>query len=166
MTHAALAGVVTGSGEGFAPCTAQAVMEMLDYYAISLRGKNVAVLGRSLVIGRPVAMLLMARDATVTLCHSATVDAAAICRRADIIVAAAGVMELVGAEYVSPGQAVMDVGIHWNEAQGRLCGDVRFDDVRDIVDSITPVPGGVGAVTSAILALHTAQAAERLKKKD
>lgn len=161
ITSGSLAGVFTGSGEGFSPCTAAACMEMLDYYNIELDGKRAAIIGRSLVIGRPAAMLLMARNATVTICHTHTADMPSLTRQADIIIAAAGKAEAIDAGYLSPGQTVIDVGINWNEEKGKLCGDVRFDAAEPIVDAITPVPGGVGAVTTAVLVSHVIEAAEK-----
>ncbi len=161
-TDLSLAGVFTNSGEGFAPCTAEAAMEILKYYGIELSGKKVAVIGRSLVIGRPVAMMLMHENATVTICHTRTVDVPAITKDADIVVVASGQMESVGADYLKAGQTVIDVGIGWNSEKNKLCGDVRFDEVSDIVDAITPVPGGVGGVTTSILVKHVIEAAKRL----
>ena len=161
-TDLSLAGVFTNSGEGFAPCTAEAAMEILKYYGIELSGKKVAVIGRSLVIGRPVAMMLMHENATVTICHTRTVDVPAITKDADIVVVASGQMESVGADYLKAGQTVIDVGISWNSEKNKLCGDVRFDEVSDIVDAITPVPGGVGGVTTSILVKHVIEAAKRL----
>jgi len=161
-TDLSLAGVFTNSGEGFAPCTAEAAMEILKYYGIELSGKKVAVIGRSLVIGRPVAMMLMHENATVTICHTRTVDVPAITKDADIVVVASGQMESVGADYLKAGQTVIDVGISWNSEKNKLCGDVRFDEVSDVVDAITPVPGGVGGVTTSILVKHVIEAAKRL----
>ncbi len=160
-TDLSLAGVFTNTKLGFAPCTAEAAMEILKYYGIPLSGKKVAVIGRSLVIGRPVAMMLMHENATVTICHTKTVDVPAITRNADIVVVASGQMESVGAEVLREGQTVIDVGISWNDAKGKLCGDVCFDEVEGIVDAITPVPGGVGGVTTSILVKHVVEAAER-----
>ncbi len=159
-TDMSLAGVFTGTKLGFCPCTAEAAMEILHYYGIDLKGKKVAVIGRSLVIGRPVAMLLMHENATVTICHTKTEDVAAISREADIVVAASGQMESIGAEYLREGQVIIDVGIGWNEAKGKLCGDVCFDEVSDKVAAITPVPGGVGSVTTSILVKHVVEAAK------
>ncbi|MCR5322612.1 MAG: bifunctional 5,10-methylene-tetrahydrofolate dehydrogenase/5,10-methylene-tetrahydrofolate cyclohydrolase [Lachnospiraceae bacterium] len=159
MTAGSLSTVFTGSGIGFPPCTAQAVIEMCDYYGIKLEGKEVAVIGRSLVIGRPVSMLLQQRNATVTMCHTRTADLPKVCRRADIIVAAAGHAGLVGAEHVLPDQIVIDVGVNVTP-DGILTGDVDFDAVEPIVSSISPVPGGVGSITTAVLAKHTIIAAE------
>ena len=159
MTTGSLAAVFAGKGAGFAPCTAQAVMVLLDHYGVELTGKRAVVIGRSLVIGRPVAMLLQQKNATVTMCHTKTADLPGECRRADVLVVAAGKAGVVGAEHVSPGQTVIDVGIHVG-ADGRLCGDVRFDEAEPIVSAITPVPGGVGSVTTAVLASHVIEAAE------
>lgn len=161
VTDGSLAGVFTGSHEGFPPCTAQAVLEILNHYGISLRGKTAAVIGRSLVVGRPAAMLLMEQGATVAICHSGTKNSAAITCGADIVVAAAGQRGAFGGEYFSPGQTVVDVGIHYNEETGRLCGDVRQEEAEAIVSSLTPVPGGVGAVTTAVLVSHVTEAARR-----
>ena len=160
-TDGSLAGVFTNTPLGFPPCTAQAAMEILRHYGVELKGKRVTVIGRSLVIGRPVAMMLMHANATVTVCHTRTVDVPSVTREADIIVAASGQMESVGAEYLRPGQTVIDVGIGWNEAKQKLCGDVRFEEAEPIVAAITPVPGGVGSVTSAVLCKHVVEAAKR-----
>ena len=160
MTPVSAAGVFTGSGEGFAPCTAQACMALLDYYHIDSAGKIATVVGRSAVVGRPAAMLLLARNATVTVCHTGTKNVAAVTREADIIVTAAGAAGSLTADHVRPGQVVVDVSTNWNGAS--LCGDAVFDDVSRIVEAITPVPGGVGAVTSAVLMAHTVRAAEYL----
>lgn len=161
VTDGSLAGVFTGSGMGFAPCTAQAVMELLAHYDVPLEGRRAVVVGRSLVVGRPAAMLLMAKGATVTICHSRSRALETITAQADILVAAAGQMGMLGAGHMAPGQVVVDVGVHREEATGRLCGDVRQEEAMGIAAAVTPVPGGVGAVTSAVLALHTAQAAAR-----
>ena len=160
-TDGSLAGVFTNTSLGFPPCTAQAAMEILHYYGIPVSGKRAVVIGRSLVIGRPVAMMLMHENATVTICHTRTVDVPSIVREADIVIAASGVMESVGAEYLREGQTVIDVGIGWNEEKQKLCGDVRFDEAEDLVDALTPVPGGVGAVTTSVLISHVVAAAMR-----
>ncbi len=160
-TEASLATVYAGTGEGFAPCTAQAVLELLDHYDIPVAGKRAVILGRSLVVGRPAAMLLLHRGATVTLCHSKTENAAEIAREADILVAATGRRESVGAAYFRAGQTVIDVGIHYNEETQKLCGDIVFAEAGSVVRAVTPVPGGVGALTTAVLAAHTAKAAAR-----
>ncbi len=160
-TDGSLAGVFTNTPLGFPPCTAQAAMEILDFYGVDCKGKRAAVIGRSLVIGRPVAMMLMHKNATPTICHTKTVDMPSIIREADIVIVAAGQMETIGKEYFKPGQVVVDVGINWNEAKGKLCGDVKFDEVEPIVAAITPVPGGVGSVTTAVLVSHVVDAAMR-----
>ena len=161
LTSASLARVFAGSGEGYAPCTADAVMHLLADAGVSLAGARVAVVGRSLVIGRPVAMMLQAADATVTMCHSKTRDLAECCREADVLVVACGRARMVGANCARAGQVVVDVGINWDESVGRLVGDVDFDAVEPVVDAITPVPGGVGSLTTAVLMKHVVQAAER-----
>ena len=160
-TDLSLAGVFTNSDLGFCPCTAEAAMEILRFYHIPLAGKRVAVIGRSLVIGRPIAMLLMHENATVTICHTKTEDVPGITRNADIVVVASGQMESVGKEFLSEGQTVIDVGISWNETKSKLCGDVLFEEAEPIVDAITPVPGGVGGVTTSILVKHVIEAATR-----
>lgn len=160
ITPGALGAVFTGRGSGYPPCTAQACMEILRYYGVSLEGAHAAVIGRSLVVGRPVSMLLQRQNATVTMCHSHTANLPAVCREAGILIAAAGQAGLVDANYARPGQIVLDVGIHASE-DGRLCGDVDFAAVEPVVDAITPVPGGVGAVTTAVLAKHVIEAAEK-----
>lgn len=164
ITVGSLAGVFVNQPLGFSPCTAQAVMEILHHYGIDTVGKKAVVIGRSLVIGRPVAMLLMHDNATVTICHTKTVDMPSITKEADIVVVAAGKMETIGAEYFREGQTVIDVGIGWNDAKGKLCGDVIFDEVEPVVDAITPVPGGVGGVTTSVLVSHVVEAAARQSK--
>lgn len=142
----------------FAPCTAEACMELLRAYQIDVAGKHAVVVGRSVVTGRAIAMLLLAENATVTVCHSRTRELAALCREADILVAAAGQRGLITAQHVRAGQTVLDVGIHVGE-DGALCGDVDFAAVVPLAAAITPVPGGVGAVTNTVLAAHVAAAA-------
>ena len=159
ITAIAQSKVFTGAGAGYPPCTAQAVIEILDHYGVELAGRRAAVIGRSLVVGRPVAMMLMARDTTVTLCHTRTEDLPEICRQADILVSAAGRAGLVTGAFTRPGQVIVDVGI--NVRAGKLCGDVDFAAAEPLVGAITPVPGGVGAVTTAVLAAHVVQAAEK-----
>ena len=163
MTSLSLSGVFTGSGVGFAPCTAQSVIELLEHYGIELAGKRAAVIGRSLVIGKPVSMLLQERNATVTMCHTKTVDMPKICREADVLVAAAGHAETVTPEFTNPGQVVVDVGIN-AAPDGKLVGDVDFDAVAPLVAAITPVPAGVGSVTTAVLCKHVIEAAEKAAK--
>ena len=160
-TDLSLAGVFTNTHIGFSPCTAEAAMEILKYYNLDVTGKNVVVIGRSLVIGRPVAMMLMHANATVTICHTKTVDVPSITKNADIVIVASGQMESVGAEYLSDGQTIIDVGISWNDEKKKLCGDVKFDEAEEIVDAITPVPGGVGGVTTSILVKHVVEATIR-----
>ena len=161
MTAGSLATVFAGKGAGYPPCTAQACMELLAHYNVPLQGKRVTVIGRSLVIGKPVSMMLQARNATVTMCHTKTENLAETCRDAEVLVVAAGKAGVVDASFVSPGQTVVDVGIHVN-AEGKLCGDVQFDAVEPVVAAITPVPGGVGGVTTAVLAKHVVEAAEKV----
>ena len=167
MTHMSNAGVFEGQALGYAPCTPAACMEILDHYGIDCKGKNAVVIGRSLVVGKPAAMMLMAKNATVTICHTKTVNTAEICRNADIIVSAAGVLNSLTADYVRPGQVVIDVSMNWNpekitaKGKGGMSGDCVFEDVEPIVDAITPVPGGVGAVTTSVLMKHVVEAAEK-----
>lgn len=161
ITAGSMARVYSGTGEGFPPCTAQSVMEILKYYGIGTAGRRAVVIGRSLVIGRPVAMLLMEANATVTICHTQTADMPALTRQADIVVAAVGKAETVTAEYFSPGQIVIDVGINYSEAKRRLVGDVDFENVEPLAAAISPVPSGVGSVTTALLCGHVLEAAER-----
>lgn len=162
ITSGSLLGVLTGGGGGFPPCTAEACLRILDHYGIGVAGKHVVVVGRSLVVGKPVSMMLQARDATVTMCHSRTRNLPGLCRSADILVVAAGCMRMIGPDCVRSGQVVVDVGINWDDAAGKLAGDVDFDAVEPLVDAITPVPGGVGAVTTAVLVAHVVQAAGRI----
>ena len=163
-TGDSLVGVFTGTDVGFAPCTPQAAMEILKFYNIEISGKRAVVIGRSLVVGRPVACMLMQENATVTVCHTRTKDVPALTREADIIIAASGRMESIGEEYFSKDkeQTVIDVGIAWNDKKQKLCGDVDFESAEGRVSRLTPVPGGVGTVTNSILSSHVVQAAERM----
>ena len=161
MTERSLTHVFTGRGEGFAPCTAESCIEILKYYGYNLSGKNVAVIGRSLVIGKPVSMLLQKENATVTMCHTKTADLPSVCRDKDILVVAAGRARIVDASYTNASQAVIDVGINVNP-DGNMCGDVDLSSVEPVCGAVTPVPGGVGSVTTAILCRHVIEAAERL----
>ena len=161
VTAGSLAGVFAGEPVGFTPCTAEAVLQLLRHHGVALDGADVVVVGRSLVIGRPVSMLLQAANATVTMCHTHTRDLAAKCAAADVVVVAAGHAGTFGARCAHAGQVVVDVGINWDEDARRLVGDVDFDAVEPIVGAITPVPGGVGSVTTACLAKHVVEAAER-----
>ena len=160
MTDISAAGVYLGRGQGFAPCTAEAVTVMLDYYHIDCAGKRAVVIGRSPVVGRPAAMLLLARNATVTVCHTGTVDLPAVTRTADIIVTAAGAAGSLTAAHVRPGQTVIDVSVNWDAARNTMVGDADAG-AASVVAAITPVPGGVGAVTSTVLMRHVLRAAER-----
>ncbi len=160
QTDASLGGVFTGKKVGFPPCTPQACMEILDHYGIDCTGKKAVVIGRSLVVGKPAAMMLIKKNATVTTCHTRTIDMPAVAREAEILIVAAGRAGVVGKEYVSAGQTVIDVGINVNE-EGKLCGDVNYAEVEPIVDAITPVPGGVGSVTTSVLVGHVVEAAMR-----
>ncbi len=169
MTHMSNAGVFEGLDLGYAPCTPAACMEILDYYGIDCKGKNAVVIGRSLVVGKPAAMMLMGKNATVTVCHTKTVNTAEICRNADIIVSAAGVLNSLTADFVRPGQVVIDVSINWDANKlnakgglGGIAGDAQFSEVEPIVDAITPVPGGVGSVTTSVLMKHVVEAAEKV----
>ncbi len=159
ITEGSLAGVFAGNKRGFPPCTAQACMEILNYYSIDPAGKRAVVIGRSLVIGKPIAMMLLGQNATVTICHTRTKDMPSETRRAEILIVAAG-RAVVGAENVAEGQTVLDVGINF-DASGKMMGDVDFAAVEHIVGAITPVPGGVGTVTTSVLMAHVAEAAKR-----
>ena len=163
-TMSSMAGVFTNTPVGFPPCTAQAAMEILHYYGVNPGGKRAAVIGRSLVIGRPVAMMLMHENATVTSCHTRTPDIPAVTREAQILIAAAGVLRSVTAEFTSPDQIIIDVGINWDEEKQGIAGDVDFDSVEPVVQALTPVPGGVGSVTSTVLMKHVVEAAGRGRK--
>ncbi len=160
ITSQSMAGIFSGSRVGFPPCTPQGCLELLRHYGIPLEGKRAVVLGRSLVVGKPLSMLLLGENATVTVCHSRTEGLAELCRSGDILIAAVGRREMVTADFVRPGQVIIDVGIHVRE-DGSLCGDVDFEAVKDIVTAISPVPGGAGTMTAAVLAKHTIEAAER-----
>ena len=159
ITDGSLAGVFTNTDLGYAPCTAQACLEILKYYNIPLSGKRAVVVGRSLVVGKPAAMMLDRENATVTMCNSRTQNLPEVCREADVVVAM-GKAGAVGAEHLREGQVVVDVGIHVNE-EGKLCGDVRFGEAEPLVEAITPVPGGVGTVTTSVLVSHVVEAAEK-----
>ena len=152
--------VLAGVPDSAAPCTAEAVMALIKHYGIETKGKKVTVVGRSLVIGKPAALLLTTANATVTVCHTKTVNIEEECRKADIIVACCGVAKMITEKYVKPGQIVIDVGMNVDE-QGRLCGDVDYEKVSEIADAVTPVPGGVGSITTAILLKHVVDNAGR-----
>lgn len=165
MTLGSAAKVFVGDKTGFAPCTPQAVMEILGHFNIPIQGRKAVVLGRSLVVGKPLAMLLLGKNATVTVCHSKTQDLPGVCREADILIAAVGRAKMVKADYVKPGQVVIDVGINEDlDNPGKYCGDVDYMAVEPIVEKITPVPGGVGSVTTAVLCKHTVMACKMQNK--
>lgn len=165
ITEGSLAGVFTGRKIGFPPCTAQACMEILDHFGVNCRGKKAVVIGRSLVIGKPAAMMLLDRNATVTICHTKTVDMPSVAREADILIVAAGRPEIADRSFFREGQTVIDVGINVKE-DGKLCGDVKFADAEAVVGAVTPVPGGVGTVTTSVLVGHVVEAAERQMEKN
>lgn len=158
MSPVNIAKVFTGDESGYAPCTPEAVMEMLDYYKIDPRGKRVTVIGRSMVVGKPLSMLLLKRHATITVCHTRTEELEQTCREAEVLVAAAGKAKMVNGSMVGDGAVVVDVGINV-DAQGNLCGDVDYDAVQGKASYISPVPRGVGSVTSSVLAKHVVRGA-------
>ncbi|GER10417.1 bifunctional methylenetetrahydrofolate dehydrogenase/methenyltetrahydrofolate cyclohydrolase FolD [Variovorax boronicumulans] len=158
--HVASAGALMTGAPGFWPCTPHGCMKMLESIGYDLRGKHAVVIGRSNIVGKPMAMMLLAKSATVTICHSATQDLGAITRQADVIVAAVGKLDLLTADMVKPGAVVIDVGMN-RKADGKLAGDVDFDGVKEVAGWITPVPGGVGPMTRAMLLVNTLEAAER-----
>lgn len=164
ITEYSMAGLYSCKKIGFAPCTAEACIDMLDHYEIEIAGKRAVVVGRSFVVGKPVAMMLLERDATVTVCHTKTKNLAAICRDAELLVVAIGRAKLLGREYLAPGQVVIDIGINFDE-EGRMCGDVDHEAAAEIVRAIAPVPGGIGRVTTAVLAKHVVEACERLSAR-
>ena len=159
-TDGSLAGVFTNSDVGFAPCTAQSAVEILKHYNVPIEGKKVCVMGRSLVIGRPVAMLLMHENATVVNCHTRTVEPELIAKEADILIAAVGRLNSIDKSYVNENQVIIDVGINWDERINKISGDVDFDEVEPLVKAITPVPGGVGTVTTSVLISNVVKAAK------
>lgn len=159
MTYGSVAGTFTGTDNGFAPCTAEACMELLDYYGVELQGAPATVIGASMVIGKPIAMMLLNRFATVTVCHIYTKNTAQHARGAKVLISAAGCAGLVTKDFVNPNQIVVDVGIN-RDKEGNICGDCNFAEVEPLVRAITPVPGGVGTITTSILAKHVVEAAE------
>ncbi len=152
MGSANTAHVFAQDGKGHAPCTPQAVIEMLDFYGYDLTGKKAVVVGRSMVVGKPLAQMLLKKNATVTICHTKTADLRAEVKAADFVFACAGVAKMLDASYISEGQVVIDVGI--NVMDGKLCGDVDYESVSEIAAAATPVPGGVGTVTTSVLLKH------------
>lgn len=160
MTRSSLAYLYSGTGAGFPPCTAQACMKLLEHYGIAPEGKRAVVLGRSTVVGKPLAMLLQNRNATVTVCHSHTQNEQEISRQADILIAAVGKAEHIDRTYLREGQILLDIGIHARE-DGSLCGDVLADDAEAYAAAYAPSPGGVGSITTSILAEHVIEACEK-----
>ena len=158
--HIASAGALMTGMPGFQPCTPYGCMKMLDSIGYELRGKHAVVIGRSNIVGKPMALMLLSRSATVTICHSATADLKAQTLQADVIVAAVGKRNVVTADMVKPGAVVIDVGMNRND-EGKLCGDVDFDGVKEVAGYITPVPGGVGPMTITMLLVNTIESAER-----
>jgi methylenetetrahydrofolate dehydrogenase (NADP+)/methenyltetrahydrofolate cyclohydrolase len=150
--------IMAGDMTGFPPATPQAVMEMLRFYEIPMSGKDAVVIGRSMVVGKPMSMLLLGENATVTVCHSKTKDLPGVCKRADIVVAAIGRAKMITADYIKPGATVMDVGI--NPEGDKFVGDVNTEAVKEVAGAITPVPGGVGTVTTRVLLKHVVKAAK------
>ena len=160
MSPVNMAKVFSGDESGYAPCTAEAVMEMFAHYGIDLTGKRVTVVGRSMVVGKPLAMMLLKKNATITVCHTRTADLPETCRNAEILVAAAGKAKMITADMVGEGAVVADVGINVDES-GNLCGDVDFEAVEPKASYISPVPRGVGSITTSVLAKHVVRAAAR-----
>jgi methylenetetrahydrofolate dehydrogenase (NADP+)/methenyltetrahydrofolate cyclohydrolase len=158
--HVASAGALMVGRPGFWPCTPYGCMKMLESIGYDLKGKHAVVIGRSNIVGKPMAMMLLGKNATVTICHSATRDLKAMTLQADVVVAAVGKRNVLTADMVKPGAVVIDVGMNRND-EGKLCGDVDFEGVRQVAGWITPVPGGVGPMTRAMLLVNTLQAAER-----
>ena len=162
MSPVNAARIFAGENEGFAPCTPSAVMAMLAQYGYDVSGRNVVIVGRSMVVGRPLSMLMLKANATVTVCHSKTQNIKEICKRADIVIAAAGRAKMLTPEYFTRKSIVVDVGID-TDSEGNLCGDVDFEKVEQVVQAVSPVPGGVGAVTTSILAENLLKAAKMLR---
>jgi len=161
ITDLSLADVFSNTSNGFAPCTAQACMEILAHFGVELNGKKAVVVGRSLVVGKPVSMLLLAQNATVTIAHSRTNNLPSVVKEADVVIACVGRAQMVDGSYLSAGQVVIDVGINVTE-EGNLVGDVNTPEAEEIVDAITPVPGGVGTVTTSVLVKNVVEAASKL----
>ena len=159
--HIASAGALMVGQPGFLPCTPYGCMKMLESIGYDLRGKHAVVIGRSNIVGKPMAMLLLQKNATVTICHSGTKDLKAMTLQADVIVAAVGKVDVLTADMVKPGAVVIDVGMNRN-GEGKLCGDVDYAGVREVAGYITPVPGGVGPMTITMLLVNTLESAERM----
>ncbi len=161
LTTAGAAKIFTDDPTGFPPCTPTACMDMIHFYNIPLKGKKCTVVGRSLVVGKPLAMLLLREHATVTICHSRTENLPAVCQDSDILIAAVGRAKMIKSDYVKPGQIVIDVGINADpDNPGKYCGDVDFQEAEPVVDKISPVPAGVGSVTTSVLCKQTLRACE------
>ena len=158
--HVASAGALMVGQPGFWPCTPYGCMKMLESIGYDLKGKHAVVIGRSNIVGKPMALMLLQKSATVTICHSATKDLKAMTLQADVIVAAVGKRNVLTADMVKPGAVVIDVGMNRND-EGKLCGDVDFEGVKEVAGYITPVPGGVGPMTITMLLVNTLEAAER-----
>jgi methylenetetrahydrofolate dehydrogenase (NADP+)/methenyltetrahydrofolate cyclohydrolase len=161
--HVSSAGALMVGQAGFWPCTPYGCMKMLESIGYELKGKHAVVIGRSNIVGKPMALMLLQKNATVTICHSATPDLKAMTLQADVIVAAVGKLNVLTADMVKPGAVVIDVGMNRN-AQGKLCGDVDFDGVKQVASHITPVPGGVGPMTITMLLVNTLEAAEKVAR--
>lgn len=155
-----MAKIFAGDSSGFAPCTAEAVIEILEYSQIPLTGKRVVIVGRSLVVGKPLALLLIQKNCTITVCHTKTVDLPTTCKNAEILIACAGRAKMLNSSYIGSDAVVIDVGINMDE-NNKLCGDVDLESISSIASLATPVPGGVGTVTTSVLAKHTIQSAKR-----
>jgi methylenetetrahydrofolate dehydrogenase (NADP+)/methenyltetrahydrofolate cyclohydrolase len=161
--HPLNAGFLFTGGEAFIPCTPYGILKMLDHEKVELKGRHAVVVGRSNLVGKPAAMLLLARHATVTICHSRTEDLPSVVRSGDVVVAAVGKAGMIRGSWIKPGAVVIDVGMNRND-EGKLCGDVAFDEAKEIAGAITPVPGGVGPMTIAMLLQNTYEAALRTLK--
>ena len=161
VTSSNLAGLLLQDPDAFAPCTAEAVMELCKYYKIPLSGKEVCIIGRSLVVGKPLSVLMLNADATVTVCHSKTENIKEVTKRADVLVTAIGKAKAIGSSYCKEGATVIDVGINV-DSDGNLCGDVDYDTIKTVAEKLTPVPGGLGPVTTAVLAKHVVKAYQLL----
>ena len=171
MTDTSAAGVYTGQGQGYPPCTPAACMEMLRHYGLTVAGKKALVMGRSMVVGRPAAMMLLKQDATVSMVHTRTEDPREYIPNTDILICAAGVKGLITGDMIRPGQIILDVSMNWDpekitaKGKGGMVGDCVFAEVEPIVAAITPVPGGVGAVTNTVLMKHVIESAEKQNVK-
>ena len=159
MSRMNLAKLFMGETDGFYPCAPEAVMKFLEFHGIDVEGKNTVIVGRSMVVGRPLSMLMLKKNATVTICHTKTADLRKVCKNAEILVVATGKARMVDGSYVAPGATVIDVGTN-SDGQGSICGDVDTESVMGIAAAVSPVPGGIGTVTNSILAAHGIRAAK------